>query len=57
MIIVKPVMFSLGCILKSPGELFKIPILQSRAWWYMPVIPAHGRLRQKDENLRSAWTT
>jgi hypothetical protein len=23
-------------------------LLQSQAWWYMPVIPALGRLRQED---------
>jgi hypothetical protein len=30
---------------------------QSLAWWYILVIPALGRLRQKDCEFKASWTT
>jgi hypothetical protein len=31
-----------------PGRITSIKKEKSWVWWYMPVIPALGRLRQKD---------
>jgi hypothetical protein len=38
----------------NPAKKRKKKALTFQAWWYMPVIPAHGRLRHKDLSLRPA---